>query len=67
MRSDKDGFIDLRVREGADLAEIERNYILAVLEKTNGQVGGADGAAKILGMPSSTLRSKMKKLGIDRD
>ena len=67
MQSDKSGFIDLRVREGADLAEIERNYILAVLEKTGGQVGGADGAAKILGMPSSTLRSKMKKLGIDRD
>ena len=61
------GLVQLRVREGADLADIERAYILAVLETTAGQVGGAGGAADVLGMPSSTLRSRMKKLGIDRE
>jgi formate hydrogenlyase transcriptional activator len=65
--TDADGGISLEIPEGADLADIERTYIIAVLEKTGGQVGGSGGAAALLGMPSSTLRSKMKKLGIDRD
>lgn len=46
------------------LAENEREYILFVLGKTNGKVRGPGGAAELLKLPSSTLQSKMKKLGI---
>ena len=48
------------------LLEFERRYILKVLTATNWQVKGAQGAAALLGVPSSTLYSKMSKLGIKR-
>src|SRR5690606_28731041 len=48
------------------LAEQERRYILDVLERTNWTIKGAGGAARILGVPPSTLTSRMKKLGIVR-
>jgi DNA-binding NtrC family response regulator len=44
--------------------EMERSYIEEVLRHANGMIAGKGGAAEILGMPSSTLRSRMKKLGI---
>jgi formate hydrogenlyase transcriptional activator len=44
--------------------EMERLYIEEVLRHVNGAVAGKGGAAEILGMPASTLRSRMKKLGI---
>lgn len=44
--------------------EMERAYIEEVLRHANGVIAGKGGAAEILGMPSSTLRSRMKKLGI---
>ncbi|MGH9845576.1 MAG: sigma 54-interacting transcriptional regulator [Blastocatellia bacterium] len=43
---------------------MEHDYILEVLRQTNGMVSGKGGAAEILGLPPSTLRSRMKKLGI---
>ncbi len=46
------------------LAEAERAHIVAVLAQTQGAIAGASGAAKILGVPPSTLRSRMAKLGI---
>ncbi|MFN7945032.1 MAG: sigma 54-interacting transcriptional regulator [Blastocatellia bacterium] len=46
------------------LDEMERDYILEILRQTNGTIGGRGGAAEILGLPPSTLRSRMKKLGI---
>ncbi len=46
------------------LAEMERVHILRVLEQTGGAVAGPKGAAKILGIPPSTLRSRMAKLGL---
>ena len=48
------------------LEEIERLHIIAVLEKTNWIIGGSNGAAEILKINPSTLRSRMKKLGIAR-
>jgi transcriptional regulator with GAF, ATPase, and Fis domain len=39
-------------------------HIGKVLEYTGGKVGGPGGAASILGLNSSTLRHRMKKLGI---
>ena len=44
--------------------ENEREYILAVLKKCNGRVWGSSGAAEIQNINPSTLKSKMKKLGI---
>ncbi|MDJ0710943.1 MAG: sigma 54-interacting transcriptional regulator [Woeseiaceae bacterium] len=49
-----------------DLESVERSYIVDVLDQTNWKISGNGGAAEVLGMPSSTLRSKMKRLGIER-
>jgi formate hydrogenlyase transcriptional activator len=46
------------------LAEAQRAYISEVVERTNGLIAGKRGAAEVLGMPPSTLRNRMKKLGI---
>ncbi|HXQ72488.1 MAG TPA: sigma 54-interacting transcriptional regulator [Pyrinomonadaceae bacterium] len=51
-------------RAALALEEVERRHIIEVLEQTRGMVGGKGGAAEILGLPSSTLRNRMKKLGI---
>ena len=53
-----------QAREIVSLDENERRYILDVLEATNYQIKGSRGAAKLLGVPPSTLYSKMKRLGI---
>jgi formate hydrogenlyase transcriptional activator len=46
------------------LAEAEREHISEVLQMTNGLIAGKGGAAETLGLPASTLRNRMKKLGI---
>jgi chemotaxis protein methyltransferase CheR len=46
------------------LAEMERNYILEVLEETNWKVSGKNSAADVLGLKRSTLRARMDKLDI---
>jgi len=48
------------------LAEMEKKHILRVLDSTGWLVSGKSGAAHFLGLKESTLRSKMKKLGIKR-
>jgi transcriptional regulator with GAF, ATPase, and Fis domain len=44
----------------------ERQHIVYVLRETNWVIEGPDGAAKRLGVAPSTLRSRMKKHGIER-
>ena len=46
------------------LQEIEKDHILGVLQSTNWRISGAKGAALILGLNPSTLRSRIRKLGI---
>ena len=46
------------------LDDVIDHHIRYILETTNGKVQGKDGAATILGANPSTLRNKMKKLGI---
>jgi transcriptional regulator with GAF, ATPase, and Fis domain len=44
--------------------EMMKQHIITVLKLTRGKIEGKGGAAEILGMKTSTLRSRMKKLGI---
>jgi formate hydrogenlyase transcriptional activator len=46
------------------LEDMERAHILRVLAQTGGKVHGREGAATLLGIHPSTLRSRMEKLGI---
>ena len=54
---------DLRTAQKT-LNEVERDYIVRVLEQTHWRVSGQNGAAEILGFNRSTLRARMRKLGI---
>ena len=47
--------------------ENEKEYILKILKHVKGRIGGAGGAAELLGVPTSTLNSKMKRLGIRKE
>ena len=49
-----------------DLATAERDHILRVLQETGWRIEGPAGAAVILNLHPSTLRSRIKKLGIYR-
>jgi PAS domain S-box-containing protein len=49
-----------------DLNVVQREHILAVLQRTEWVIEGEHGAARELGLHPNTLRSRMKKLGIRR-
>jgi formate hydrogenlyase transcriptional activator len=46
------------------LEDAQRSHILQTLQRTEGVVGGPNGAAARLGLPRGTLLSRMKRLGI---
>ena len=48
----------------ASLEDVERSHILRVLEQTRWAIEGERGAARILGLNPSTLRGRLRKLGI---
>jgi transcriptional regulator with GAF, ATPase, and Fis domain len=48
------------------LEQAESSYILQTLQETKGVIGGRNGAAVRLGLPRTTLISKMQRLGINR-
>src|SRR5580700_8069079 len=48
------------------LTNQEREFIEAALAETRGRVSGVDGAARRLGVPRTTLESKIKSLRIDK-
>lgn len=50
----------------SNLIDVERRHILRVLESVHWRIYGTYGAAAQLGMNPSTLRSRMKKLGLSR-
>jgi formate hydrogenlyase transcriptional activator len=52
--------------ESSTLEEVEKRHIYSVLETTSWTIEGDRGAAKILDLHPNTLRSRMKKLGIER-
>ena len=49
------------------LDNVERNHILRTLSETKWVIHGKKGAAEILGINPSTLRSRMEKLGIKKE
>jgi transcriptional regulator with PAS, ATPase and Fis domain len=49
------------------LEDIESLHIQKILETTSWRISGKNGAAEILGLNASTLRSRIKKLGIMRN
>lgn len=55
---------DLKIQT---IFENEKEYILKILKLTDGRIAGAGGAASILGIPASTLNSRIKKLGIRKE
>jgi formate hydrogenlyase transcriptional activator len=48
------------------LEEVEKTYIIQMLNKTGWKVSGERGAARTLGLNATTLEARMKKLGIKR-
>ncbi|MBN1847310.1 MAG: sigma 54-interacting transcriptional regulator, partial [Deltaproteobacteria bacterium] len=46
------------------LEAVEREHIVRILEQTHWKVSGKNGAAEILGLNRSTLRARMRKLGV---
>ena len=57
---------EIRSSAGESLAKVEREHILEVLASTKWRVEGKRGAAAALGLKPSTLRARMRKLGISR-
>ncbi|MDR6943878.1 sigma 54-interacting response regulator [Mucilaginibacter pocheonensis] len=56
-----------QVQEGyrvRTMEEMEREHILEILKLCKGKIYGEGGAAEMLNIPSTTLNSKIKKLGI---
>jgi formate hydrogenlyase transcriptional activator len=50
----------------AELEEMERQNIIQALNMTSWKISGKTGAASMLGIPPSTLNSKIKAFGIER-
>jgi formate hydrogenlyase transcriptional activator len=48
------------------VADAERQAIETALAETTGRVSGPGGAAERLGLPATTLESKIKRLRIDK-
>lgn len=46
------------------LEDMEREHIRAALRQAGGAIAGPNGAAKLLDIPPSTLRSRMERLGL---
>ncbi|MCF6247856.1 MAG: sigma-54 dependent transcriptional regulator [Desulfobacula sp.] len=46
------------------LDEVNRRYILYVLNKTNGKISGPGGAAELMDIGRTTLTARMRRLGI---
>ena len=49
-----------------ELAAMEREHILRILQQTRWRINGPGGAAALLNIHPSTLRFRIKKLGIER-
>jgi formate hydrogenlyase transcriptional activator len=55
-----------KVEHPVTLNDVQRQHITAVLQRSGWRVSGPNGAARILGVKPTTLRARMKKLGVER-
>ncbi|QHN03634.1 AAA family ATPase [Granulicella sp. WH15] len=55
-----------QIRAVVTLADAERAHIHRTLDETNWTIGGSNGAAARLGIPRTTLISRMEKLGFPK-
>jgi transcriptional regulator with GAF, ATPase, and Fis domain len=61
IATDGSMYLDKKIKT---LDENERDHILRILNVCRGRINGQHGAATLLGIPPSTLNSKMKRLAI---
>jgi formate hydrogenlyase transcriptional activator len=57
---------DAAAPEGGNSREQQKAQIEAILKETRGRIAGTDGAAVRLGIPASTLESRIKSLKINK-
>jgi PAS domain S-box-containing protein len=55
-----------RVLSGPELEGLERDNLRRALDRCGGRIEGEGGAARLLGLSPSTLRSRMKALGVPK-
>ena len=70
LPNQKAKFISDAINEDGTILTIDENekqHILRILKLANGKIGGTGGAAELLGVPTSTLNSKIKRLGITKE
>ncbi|AYL99296.1 AAA family ATPase [Mucilaginibacter celer] len=66
--AEKDGLESyLATGDFRTIDDVEREHIMYVLNACKGKVAGPGGAAEALKIPSTTLNSKMKRLGIKKE
>jgi transcriptional regulator with GAF, ATPase, and Fis domain len=53
-------------KRSAKLADVEKEHIRNVLESTHWRIRGQGGAADRLGLPPTTLETRMARLGLTR-
>ncbi len=58
---------EFTVLSEAEMVAAQRSNIVAALRRTSGKVSGVGGAAEVLGIQSTTLYSRIKKLHIDAE
>ncbi|MCI0388043.1 MAG: sigma 54-interacting transcriptional regulator [Acidobacteria bacterium] len=58
--------VSLPPSSSSSLEDLQRQHILNVLAQTNWVIEGENGAAKMLNLHPNTLRSRLKKMGIQR-
>jgi len=66
LHLDQVGSKDVETIQSTTLEGVEKSHILEILENTGWKISGRNGAAEVLGLKESTLRARMKKLGIQR-
>jgi formate hydrogenlyase transcriptional activator len=66
LHIDQIRFEDLETPHDMTLKEVERKHIPAVLKRTGWRVNGKNGAAEILKLKPTALRSRMAKLDIEK-
>ncbi|MDX2438936.1 MAG: hypothetical protein QNK40_00135 [Desulfobacterales bacterium] len=64
MAPSKQSVVNVDVHPVLNMDEAMKRHIESILQLTKGKIGGEDGAATLLGLPTSTLRHRMKNLGM---